>query len=158
MIRRKFVVASLAVLTLAGYGMSAERASQSAGLSQHNQLKMAVQKICPVSGQQLGDHGTPLLVKVGKEEVFLCCKGCTKRKINPAHWGTIHQNFARAQKICPVMEQELPEKPAWTFAAGQIIYTCCPPCEKKIAANPKKYLDKIDQLYAASLDNGTRQR
>ena len=117
-----------------------------------DQLRAAVQGICPVSGEKLGSMGEPIKVKVGKEAVFMCCKGCLKQKIKPGHWATIHVNFAKAQGICPVMKHELPKKPKWTIVEGQIIYVCCPPCTKKIAAKPKEYLRAVDQLYIAALD------
>ena len=118
-----------------------------------DQLHIAVQRICPISGQKLGDHGPPLKVTVGeqKEEVFLCCKGCLQQKIDPKHWATIHANFAKAQRICPVMKHELPENPKWTIVEGQIVFVCCPPCTKKIAADPMTYLQKLDELYKASV-------
>ena len=116
-----------------------------------DQLRMAVQEICPTSGQKLGTHGQPIKVKVGKETVFLCCKGCLKQKLDPQHWATIHANFAKAQQICPVMEHELPKNPKWTIVEGQIVYVCCPPCTEKINADPTTYLNKIDKLYTASL-------
>ncbi len=116
------------------------------------QLRAAVQEICPVSGGMLGSMGEPIKVQVGQEYVFLCCKGGMEQKINPQHWATIHANFARAQRICPVMKQDLPKKPKWTVVEGQIVYVCCPPCTKKIAADPQKYLREIDQLYTAALD------
>ena len=120
-------------------------------LLNRDQLRAAVQEICPVSGGKLGQMGTPFKVKVGEETVFLCCQGCMKRKINPQHWATIHANFAKAQGICPVMKNELPKNPKWTIVKGQIIYVCCPPCTKKIAADPKAYLKAVDKLYTASL-------
>lgn len=122
-------------------------------ISRRDQLRAATQQICPVSGQQLGEHGTPVKVTVGKqkEEVFLCCQACLKGQLNADHWKTIHSNYAKAQAICPVMEHELPENPKWTIANGKIIYVCCPPCTKKIAAEKEKYLSKLDQLYAKSL-------
>lgn len=118
-----------------------------------DRLHAAVQDICPVSGEKLGDHGTPIKVTVGKnkQEIFLCCKACLKQKISPKHWGTIHANFAKAQQICPVMKKPLPKNPKWTIVDGQLVYICCPPCTKKIAADPKVYLERVDQLYAASL-------
>ncbi len=116
-----------------------------------DQLHIAVQVICPTSGEKLGAHGQPIKVKVGKETVFLCCQGCLKQKINPQHWATIHTNFAKAQRICPVMKHELPKNPKWTIVEGQIVYVCCPPCTKKIAADPKTFLRKVDELYTASL-------
>lgn len=117
-----------------------------------DQLRAAVQDICPVTGGKLGAMGDPIKVKVGEETVFMCCKGCVKQKIKPEHWATIHANFAKAQGICPVMKHKLPKKPKWTIVEGQIVYVCCPPCTKKIAADPKTYLQAVDQLYSASLE------
>lgn len=127
---------------------------EAARQARRDQLHVAVQEICPVSGNKLGAHGAPIKVAVGehKEEIFLCCKGCLKGRIDPKHWATIHANFAKAQRICPVMKRELPENPKWTFVEGQIIYVCCPPCTKKIAADPKTYLQELDKLYLASLE------
>ena len=116
-----------------------------------DQIRITVQQICPISGTKLGDHGSPVKVKVGEEHVFVCCKQCLKKKIDTNHWATIHGNFAKAQKICPVMKHKLPKKPKWTIIKGQIVYVCCPPCTKKIEAKPESYLTKMDELYSASL-------
>lgn len=121
------------------------------GLSQRDQIHIAVQGICPISGQKLGEHGEPIKVKVGEETVFLCCQGCLKSKVDPQHWATIHANFAQAQRICPVMKKELPQNSQWTIVEGQIVYVCCPPCTKKIAADAATYLKQVDELYLASL-------
>jgi hypothetical protein len=118
----------------------------------HDQLKIAAQKICPVSGERLGSMGKPVRVKIGKEELFLCCKGCMNRQVNAAHWATIHANFAKSQGKCPVMEKPLPVDAEWTIVEGQIVYVCCPPCIEKIEADPTKYLKKLDSFYAASLE------
>ncbi len=119
---------------------------------QHDQIHIAVQAVCPVSGQKLGAHGAPLKVKIGEETLFVCCQGCLKGKqVNPQHWATIHANFAKAQRICPIMKKELPANPKWTVVDGQIVYVCCPPCTEKIAAEPKKFVQRIDELYLESL-------
>ena len=130
-----------------------EQSEQEREQLRRDQLHIAVQQICPTSGLKLGEHGPPLKVIVGdhKEQVFLCCKGCLQQKIDPKHWATIHANFAKAQRLCPVMKKELPENPKWTIVEGQIFYVCCPPCTKKIAADPKTFLRQVDELYAASL-------
>jgi hypothetical protein len=141
----KFVLA----LATASLGFCSMASAQE--LSQRDQIHIAVQEICPISGQKLGEHGAPIKVKIGEEIVFLCCKGCLQGKVNPQHWATIHANFAKAQRICPVMKHELPENPKWTIVEGQIVYVCCPPCTKKIAADPKTFLQQIDELYLASL-------
>ena len=142
----KYVTLSLAV---AAAGLCSIASAQE--LSQRDQLRIAVQDICPVSGQRLGSMGAPLKVQVGKETVFLCCKGCLGRQINPQHWATIHANFAHAQRICPVMKHELPKNPKWTIVEGQIVYVCCPPCTDKIEADPATFLRQVDELYTASL-------
>ena len=145
----------LGVALMAVVGQQAMAHDDSSGAHDHanrDQLRIAVQQICPVSGQRLGEHGAPIKVKVGEETVFLCCQGCLQKKINPQHWATIHANMARAQRICPVMKRPLPKNPKWTIAEGQVVYTCCPPCGKKILAKPDTYLHKVDELYAASLE------
>lgn len=148
-----------ALVMLTGLGIVASIVSVQAQdqnqLSRRDQLRIAAQQICPVSGEKLGSHGTPVKVTVGKqkEEVFLCCKECLKGQLDAKHWKTIHANFAKAQAKCPVMGHKLPASPKWTIVDGQIIYVCCPPCTKKIAAEKEKYLTKVDQLYLKSLQS-----
>jgi len=115
------------------------------------QVRIAVQGVCPVTGNQLGSHGQPVKVKVGEEAIYLCCAGCASGKIKPEHWATIHANFAKAQGICPVMGNALPQGAKWTIVQGRIIYVCCPPCLKKIADDPATYVGKVDALYRKSL-------
>ena len=148
---RVFLVAALTVLAPAG----------SAAEPTPEQLHIGVQRICPVSGLPLGDHGPPVKVLVGEqeEEIFLCCKACATRQIDAAHWKTIHTNIAAAQRVCPVMKKDLPAKPAWEIIGGRVVVVCCPPCLKKIAAEPESHLQQIDQLYAESLqtERGVRE-
>lgn len=126
-------------------------------LSQRDRLHIAVQKICPVSGQTLGEHGTPIKVKIGEETVFLCCRACLQGKVNREHWATIHDNFLAAQQICPVMKKKLPSRPKWTIIDGQIVFVCCPPCIDKVTADPATHLRTIDALYSASLQDRARR-
>jgi len=144
----------VAVALFAGIAQTAgaqEATSPEEQQIQRDRLRAAVQEICPVSGQKLGAHGAPVKVKIGEEELFLCCKGCLQGKVNAERWATIHANFAKAQRICPVMKNALPENPKWTVVEGQIVYVCCPPCTKKIEADPATYLQEVDHLYSASL-------
>ena len=133
----------LALLTISGAALAQGKSS----LSAFDQIKIAVQQICPVSGKQLGSMGDPHKVKIGQEELFLCCPGCTQGQVKKEHWETIHRNFATAQGICPVMEKPLPANPKATIVHGQIVYICCPPCTKKIQAEPKRYLTKLAGFY-----------
>lgn len=129
-------------------------------LSNRDRLRIAVQDICPVSGAKLGTMGDPVKVTVGpaQEEVFLCCKGCLKRSINPEHWATIHANIAKAQGKCPVMDKDLPTTPKWTVVEGEVVYVCCPGCIKKLTANPDGYLKQVDAYYMAYLNSKQQVR
>lgn len=148
---RMILALSLIAITEFGVQQFVEAQQPQAEGSQRDQLRIAAQKICPVSGQKLGAHGKPIKVKVGKESVYLCCKGCLNSKVTPQHWATIHANYAKAQGECPVMKKQLPQKPKWTIVDGRIVYVCCPPCTKKIATDPQTYLSKVDELYSANL-------
>lgn len=45
-------------------------------LSPADQTAALAQKICPVSGDKLGEMGTPFKVTVKGRDVFLCCPSC----------------------------------------------------------------------------------
>jgi YHS domain-containing protein len=45
-------------------------------LSPADQTAALAQKICPVSGEKLGEMGTPFKVTVKGRDVFLCCPSC----------------------------------------------------------------------------------
>ena len=46
-----------------------------------------LQKLCPVMDMPLGSMGDPVKVMVGRQPLFLCCKGCLGRvKKNPVHY------------------------------------------------------------------------
>ena len=125
-------------------------ATTSADETQTNEdVRVAVQQICPVSGQQLGAHGAPIKAKIGKLETFLCCEGCIGKDVKREYWLTIHKNQATAQGKCLVMdENDLPKKPVWTIVNGRLIYVCCPPCIEKIDADPRAFTKKLDARYS----------
>ncbi len=142
------------VVTLMAFALVGLMSSVGSGqeLSEQDKIHIAVQEICPMTGQKLGAHGTPVKVKLGEEEMFLCCKACLEQEVDPKHWATIHANFAKAQGICPIMKKELPEKAKWTIVKGHIFYVCCPPCTDKIAADPETYVEQLTSLYRKSLE------
>lgn len=127
--------------------------ANTAASSDIDAVKASVQKICPVSGKPLGSMGGPIKTKIGQEELYLCCEACAKGQVSREHWATIHANFANAQKICPIMKKPLPTNPKWTVVDGNIVYVCCPPCTKKIEADPEKYTAELAKLYHASSQN-----
>jgi YHS domain-containing protein len=58
---------------LAGGGPLAVTTSTAA-----DRAAIAAQRVCKVSGEELGSMGTPLKVSRGGQTAFLCCKGCLK--------------------------------------------------------------------------------
>jgi hypothetical protein len=47
-----------------------------ASLDQSDQAGIARQRVCPVTGDELGSMGDPIKVLVGGQPLYLCCKGC----------------------------------------------------------------------------------
>lgn len=47
-------------------------------LTAEDRQRAAAQRLCPVTGVALGSMGMPEKVKLGGEEIFLCCPGCKK--------------------------------------------------------------------------------
>ncbi|MDA8562841.1 hypothetical protein N9L06_00150 [Mariniblastus sp.] len=118
-------------------------------LTQAEQLHIAVQKICPVSGQTLGSMGDPLKVQVGEQIAYLCCKGCQGKELNAEHWKTIQSNLAAAQQTCPIMGKPVTADMKSTVVNGQQVFVCCPPCIAKIQADPQGSLAKVNASYVS---------
>ena len=112
-----------------------------------DKLNIAVQKICPVSGANLGSMGDPIKIKAGEQVAFLCCKGCQQKKINAVHWNAIQDRLAKAQGTCPIMDKAVDSSMESTIVNGQKIFVCCPPCIPKIQADPKASAQKVIASY-----------
>jgi YHS domain-containing protein len=57
------------------------------------------------------------------------------------------QASATAQAVCPVSTENLGSmgKPFKVTAEGRTFYLCCASCEKKLKADPKAYVAKLDK-------------
>jgi hypothetical protein len=49
------------------------------GLAQSDEMAIAAQGICPVSGEPLGSMGSPIKVNLQGRDVFVCCAGCVSK-------------------------------------------------------------------------------
>jgi hypothetical protein len=45
------------------------------------------------------------------------------------------------------MKKPLPKKSASVVVNGRKVFVCCPPCTKKIEADPAKYLQIVNEQY-----------
>jgi hypothetical protein len=115
---------------------------------------MAVQAICPVTGESLGVDAKPikLINPDTKEILYVCCEECIKAKPAPKHLEKIRSNYAKAQAHCLVMtENEVTSESKIGVIEGHAVLVCCPPCIKKMQATPEKFLSKLDDLYESFL-------
>jgi hypothetical protein len=126
-----------------------QQAATPSTLTEGDQLQIAVQKTCPVSGEALGKMGDPIKVQVGQQVAFLCCKSCQDKELNAKHWKTIQTNIATAQGICPIMGKPVSADMKSTVVRGQQVFVCCPPCIAKIEADPIPALSKVNANYAS---------
>ena len=55
---------------------NAEVTANLAKLSNEDRALAEKQKVCPVSGEELGSMGAPIKVDVKGQPVFICCEGC----------------------------------------------------------------------------------
>jgi len=134
-----------------------------AALTRADQAGIARQKVCPVTGTELGGHGTPVKVLIGDRPVYLCCKGCLEkvqkdpelylRKVYPPDKATSGGRITvtaataadraaiQAQGVCPVTNAPLGSMgtPVKVTIDGQDIFLCCRGCLGKVRGNPEHY-------------------
>lgn len=144
-------IAAVTALIAVAVVTAAVRADDAGPAKKTEQLLIRAQKICPITGNKLESMGGPVKATVSKATVFLCCKGCFRKKISQKHWKTVTANLVEAQGRCPVMDKPLPEKPKSTVVEGRRIFVCCPPCTKKVEADPKKYISVVNRLLEKNL-------
>jgi hypothetical protein len=112
---------------------------------------MAVQKICPVTGEAPGSMGEPVKIQVGKQIAYLCCRDCLGQQLDATHWKTIQANIAAAQGNCPIIGKAVTADMKSTVVNGQLIFVCCPPCIAKIQADPAAASTKVNASYVSSV-------
>ena len=145
----KTLLTFAAVALFAVSAFAQETQQQESTLTEADHLQIAVQKICPVTGEELGSMGEPVKVKVGEQVAFLCCKGCQGKELNAEHWKTVQARMAKAQGICPIMEKPVDATMKSTVVNGQQVFVCCPPCIAKIEADVEGSLKKVNASYVS---------
>lgn len=144
---------ALVAIVLVGFAVADEPKKESPE-QRRERLRIAVQAICPVSGESLTGHEKPVKMTNPdtKEVLYVCCSDCLKSKQEEKYVDKIRENFAKAQGKCLVMtDNEVTAKSKHGIVEGQFVFVCCPPCIKKMNASSERFLAKLDDLYEASL-------
>ncbi|MBK7403466.1 MAG: hypothetical protein IPJ41_02235 [Phycisphaerales bacterium] len=116
---------------------------------------------CIISGESLTEDGEDSAVDLiyHNRLVRFCCRDCLKdfREDPEAAMAKLDAAVAEQQRAhyplekCPVSGEKLGEMgdPHEVVVAGRLVRLCCSKCEKKLLANPVKYLGAIDAAWKA---------
>ena len=140
-----FSLALVALLATTAWAQEKEQANA-------DQTLIAIQQICPVSGQKLGEDA--IKSEVDGMTMFLCCEGCKGKPAGEKHKQTIMARMAKAQGNCPLMEKkEVTADSEMTVVNGQPVFTCCKRCASKVADNGEMALKKVHANYKSFLSD-----
>jgi YHS domain-containing protein len=143
-------------------------ASRGSSDSLQSNLQASGQRLCPVTGEELGSMGPPIPVNASGRTIQVCCEACVAAvKRNPAKYfakvadeiGSASRRpdmssqdrlspppQARVQRLCPVTGEELgsmgPSIPV--TVSGRTIQVCCEACVAAVKRNPAKYFAKVE--------------
>jgi Cu(I)/Ag(I) efflux system membrane fusion protein len=100
------------------YGASGSTDNSHRALSQDDlDSLIAAQKICPVTGQQLGSMGTPVQADHDGQLVLLCCKACPKKfNARPDYY------LARMSKVTDAGVLAVPEQAVIDTGTQKVVY------------------------------------
>jgi Cu(I)/Ag(I) efflux system membrane fusion protein len=149
------VTLKIPVAEMAGFQPRTGPRSGAVGTRRLASLTVEQQKICPVTGAELGSMGDPIAVNIDGRAIWTCCDACPpKLKANPSKYlaklpspapAAPKETTAADQKVCPVNGVELGSMgdPIPVKVDGRTIWTCCDGCLPKLKAEPAKYLARL---------------
>ncbi|SRR5579883_740374 len=118
-----------------------------------DQKAIAAQRVCKISGEDLGSMGTPIKATRGDRSTFLCCPSCEEKlradpdkylvaAITTSKATRADQKAIAAPKTCPVSKEDLGSMgmPIKVTRGDRSVFLCCPECLKQVEADPDKYL------------------
>ena len=111
--------------------------------------------VCIVSGEQLGADGDVVKLTVGTRQVQFCCNTCVKKfkKDQESYLQKLDAALIEAQsafyplETCVVSGEKLGGDmgdPVVQMVDNRMVKLCCKMCKKALAADPDKYLSKLD--------------
>ncbi len=119
---------------------------------------------CIVSGEDLGDQSDAVIKDYDGREMRFCCKGCVKdfEKDQASFLQKLDKAIIQAQladyplETCVVSGEALGGEmgdPIDHVVGNRLVRLCCKMCKKELAADPAKYIARLDEaVVAAQLD------
>lgn len=109
---------------------------------------------CPVTGEELGGMGDPVIYNYKGREIRFCCQGCVKPfEKEPAKYiAEIDAQIIKDQlahyplDTCVVSEAKLGDmgEPVNMVWNNRLVRFCCSGCVKDFEADPTKYIKVLD--------------
>ncbi len=107
---------------------------------------------CPVSGEKLGKMGDPVVLVKDGREVRLCCDGCTAKfeKETAKYMEKVDAAMIERQAkvypvdTCVVSGKKLDDTARSKIVGNRLMKFCCDNCPKAAAADPAKFIAKLD--------------
>lgn len=96
---------------------------------------------CPTCQQPA--NAEILLESGGQKILFSTVECMAKYKSEPSEYASALANSYTYQTKCPVMGEDIDPQAFATLANGTKVYFCCKGCDKKLVAEPAKYLPKL---------------
>lgn len=130
--------------------------------------RVSVQRICPVTGEELGSMGPPIPVTVSGRTIQVCCQACVAAvQRSPEKYlqrvaeeiGALPFDPSRGtsnlgqpnlqtsvQRVCAVTGEELGSMgpPIPVTISGRTIQVCCEACVAAVKRNPAKYFAQVE--------------
>ena len=127
------LIAATLLIVLASFSFAVEKA----------------QTKCPVTGELINTASSPHIDYDG-QRIYFCCDACVPTfKADPEKYfgaiaaeGVVLENM---QTVCPVTEEKIENKEAFTDYKGRRIYFCCNGCKEKFAKDPVIFLKKMSE-------------
>lgn len=102
-----------------------------------------VQVTCPISGESIDKD---VHVGEGDDRVYFCCGKCkAKYKASPEKYTAKLAASYTYQTRCPIMGGKINPTSHMKLASGEIVYFCCPGCDKKLLKDPGKYVKSLNE-------------
>jgi len=114
--------------------------------------------VCPVTGEPLGSMGDPIIAIGEGREARLCCGGCEpKFSADPAkYFAKIDAEMIKEQEkhypieTCVVSGKVLDGNAETRIIANRMMKFCCGNCPAAAAADPAKFIAKLDKAVIAA--------